>query len=53
MADVVWDKEKTYKLIELLESSPELWNCTLKEYRDRQLKAKCMDTIGNQFCRSW
>ena len=48
MADVVWDKQKTYKLIELLESSPELWNCTLKEYRDRQLKAKCMETIAQK-----
>ncbi|XP_022168723.1 uncharacterized protein LOC111032630 [Myzus persicae] len=48
MADVVWDKQKTYKLIELLESSPELWNCTLKEYRDRQLKAKCMEKIAQK-----
>lgn len=48
MADVVWDKQKTYKLIELLESSPELWNCTLKEYRDRQLKANCIETIAQK-----
>ncbi|KAL4103437.1 hypothetical protein QTP88_018814 [Uroleucon formosanum] len=43
MADVVWDKQNTYKLLEFLESSPELRNCTLKKYRDRQLKAKCME----------
>lgn len=42
----MWDKQKTYKLIELIESSPGLWNCSLKEYRDRQLKAKCMETIA-------
>lgn len=48
MADVVWDKQKTYKLIELLESSPELWNCILKEYRDRQLKVKCMGKIAQE-----
>jgi len=42
----VWDKNKTYKLLELLESSPEQWTCTLKEYTDRQLKAKCMEAIA-------
>jgi hypothetical protein len=45
MAAVVWDKQKTYQLILLLELSPALWYCTLQEYRDRQVKAKCMETI--------
>lgn len=44
----MWNKQKTYPIIELLESNPALWNCTLKEYRDRQLKAKCMETIARK-----
>jgi len=43
MITILWDKNKTYKSIELRESSSEPWNCTLKEYRDRQLKAKRME----------
>lgn len=46
MSDFVWDKQKTYQLIELIESFPGLWNCSLKEYRDKQLKAKCLETIA-------
>lgn len=48
MAAVVWDKQKTYQLIELLESSPALWNCTLQEYRDRHVKAKYMEIIAQK-----
>ncbi|CAH2005540.1 unnamed protein product, partial [Acanthoscelides obtectus] len=35
-----WDKESTLKLIEMYEAHPELWNCLLKEYRDRDKKAQ-------------
>lgn len=48
MAEVVRDKQKTNQLIELFESSPALWNCTLQEYRDRQVKAKCMESIAQK-----
>lgn len=40
MSDYVWDKKKTCQFIELIESSPTLWNCLLKEYRERKLEAK-------------
>lgn len=48
MSDFVWDKKKTYQFIELIESFPTLWNCSLKEYRDRQLKAKCVEAISQK-----
>lgn len=46
MSDFVWDKQKTYKLLIVhIELSFGLWNYSLKEYRDRQLKAKFLDMI--------
>lgn len=43
---LVWDEQKTYQLIELIDSSLGLRNFSLKDYRDRQLKAKCLETIA-------
>ncbi|CAH1969572.1 unnamed protein product [Acanthoscelides obtectus] len=40
-----WDKESTLKLIEMYEAHPELWNCILKEYRDRDKKAQAIKNI--------
>ncbi|CAH1979148.1 unnamed protein product [Acanthoscelides obtectus] len=43
-----WDKESTLKLIEMYEAHPELWNCILKEYRDRDKKAQAIKNIADQ-----
>lgn len=40
------DKDKTYTLIGLLESSSELWNSTLKGCKDTEQKAKCIEIIS-------
>ncbi|XP_026470025.1 uncharacterized protein LOC113373978 [Ctenocephalides felis] len=42
----VWTKNKVFQLIELVEAHPELWNVRLKEYRNRNLKCKSLETIA-------
>ena len=41
----IWEREKVYKLIELEEALPELWNCSLKAYKNRNLKNKIHESI--------
>lgn len=41
-----WDTKKTSELIQHLEMYPELWNCNLKEYRDRFKKDRALKIIS-------
>ena|ERR1700761_189671 len=41
-----WEREKVYKLIELVEAHPELWDCSLKAYKNRHLKNKIHESIA-------
>ena len=43
---VIWEREKVYKLIELVEARPELWDCSLKAYKNRNLKNKIHESIA-------
>ncbi|XP_026471308.1 uncharacterized protein LOC113382174 [Ctenocephalides felis] len=42
----VWERNKVFQLIELVEARPELWNIRLKEYRNRNLKQQSLETIA-------
>ncbi|XP_026469716.1 uncharacterized protein LOC113373647 [Ctenocephalides felis] len=42
----VWEKNKVFQLIELVEARPELWNVRLKENGNRNLKRKSLETIA-------
>ncbi|XP_026476140.1 uncharacterized protein LOC113381452 [Ctenocephalides felis] len=42
----VWERNKVFQLIELVEARPELWNIRLKEYRNRNLKHQSLETIA-------
>ena len=44
-----WDHDNTIKLIEQFEMRPELWNCILKEYRNREKKANSLKEIATLF----
>lgn len=46
VCNVVRDKIILYYLIELLESSTELWNCTLNKHKDSQQKATFIEIIA-------
>ena len=55
-----WDSSKTMLLIENYERYPELWNISLKEYRDRERKAiavkkisEVLDVPESEILRKW
>lgn len=50
MAEFQWSSEKTMTLIEKIEAHPEIWNCALKEYRNRNVKAETIRVIAEAMC---
>jgi hypothetical protein len=46
---VVWTKEKTKSLIEMLEGSPELWDTSSPLYRDRTKKNAAVGKFAEHF----
>ena len=42
----LFGREKVYQLIELADARPELWDCSLKAYKNRNLKNKIHESIA-------
>ena len=42
------ENEKSYKLIELLQKYPAIWDVKSKEFKDRDLKKKGFDEISKE-----
>lgn len=49
MADFKWTDEKTYDLIAMFEARPCLYNTSLKEYSNRDVKKKAIEEIVAAF----
>jgi hypothetical protein len=41
-----WSKEETEALIGAYESFPEIWDCRHKDYKDREKRSMCWQSIG-------
>lgn len=43
---VVWSNDKIMQLIELFQSKPLLWDCSIKQYKDRNKKKDAFEEIS-------
>lgn len=48
-ANMLWTKEQVLELIEMLHTSPSLWDISCREYRDRNLKYDEMSKMASHF----
>lgn len=46
---MLWTKEQVLELIEMLHTSPSLWDISCREYRDRNLKYDEMSKMASHF----